>query len=137
MCGIYFYCKTCKPQQMAVNLYSYYVQSQYYESHPIALESLLESMQPIKESPMERVDEVLKDRGPSQQQFEVVQHGGLQLHLYQSLLHLRGDEGAPVKQPYEHGGNLLLFNGEIYEVGGHVLDPFVSDTRVLAELLTD
>lgn len=60
---------------------------------------------------------------------------GVKLKLVASILHLRGDKLQ--KQPVEDtGGNLLLFNGQIYTLYGHELDTTKSDTLSLLEELS-
>lgn len=61
---------------------------------------------------------------------------GLNLRVTASVLHLRGKQIA--EQPVvDQDGNILLFNGQIYEYDGNDLEQDISDTIFLSERLSE
>uniref|UniRef100_A0A6G1SH02 Asparagine synthetase domain-containing protein 1 n=1 Tax=Aceria tosichella TaxID=561515 RepID=A0A6G1SH02_9ACAR len=81
--------------------------------------------------------ELIDKRGPdySSPLIELATNCGVWLKLKSSILHLRGEtlQEQPVT---DEDGNVLLFNGQIYQHAGRPIERYQSDTTYLSKELT-
>lgn len=86
----------------------------------------------LNQTSLEKLFTFINSRGPDYNSPLCDQRArcGLRLRLKASILHLRGDK--MVKQPViSDNGDMLLFNGQIYEFSGDLLPERTSDTLFL------
>ena len=78
---------------------------------------------------------ILSRRGPDFTQENCLQCPGFCLHMFSSVLWLQGD--TMTEQPVlDQFGNILMWNGDIFEMMDHERNPQVSDTELLSRLLS-
>ena len=78
---------------------------------------------------------ILSRRGPDFTQENCLQCPGFCLHMFSSVLWLQGD--TMTEQPVlDQFGNILMWNGDIFEMIDHERNSQVSDTEVLSKLLS-
>ena len=80
--------------------------------------------------------EILSRRGPDFAEEKMLKYPGFSLHLYSTVLWLQGD--TMTEQPLiDEFGNILMWNGDIFEMTDCQRNSQDSDTLLLSRLLSE
>ena len=79
--------------------------------------------------------DILARRGPDFSQEKIIKYPGFSLHLFSSVLWLQGDRitEQPLVDEFE---NILMWNGDIFDIKDTERNPLESDTILLSRLLS-
>ena len=80
----------------------------------------------------EKILELLQRRGPNDSKFHTLQWKQWSVVFHGTLLWLRGS--SPQVQPFIENGNILLYNGDLFNA---YVPPEISDTEYLSNLLSN